>query len=495
MKGKYSEGSGRDLFDGPYPTELLARHDTPLELPKTNKYTGYKNDLQLLEEMDIAGEYSLTNALTQFIGLYAGMRLGALAEGKNSFLGSPEFASQHLKSLAYFFQADLVGIIKLEDNPTGHLGSHTHGIVVAVGFDSRLSSEIEGAKWMIGTQQIRADTKAAEIVALLANFLRCNGITASSHIAGASELNLRHAAVASGIAEIKDNKLQHPLLCRGFGLAAVTTPVLLVPDTPLAPQKKQTNSWFHSLYKSLSFLQRFKEKQQADNKDNFTQQLDRDVYHAKLPSLRQDMLKDVAQKSTLSKSRLPELTIDDPCEIRTLRSMCRQVINMSQPIPAQALAPRTSDPALNQNAIASVAYYLGVDQVGFSHLDSSTLQHDQIFKNVTLLNSILLVVSENRSSWASIKEPKKWGDIAKEAAVLQATTAAQKIAYHLAELGYRSQVCNAMKSHLLLSPLMVSAGLLTYNANHDEWHSDKFGHRFQIAAVMTDMPLSATNIV
>lgn len=113
---------------------------------------------------------------------------------------------------------------------------HSHAIVFAIEYPRDPGENEPGSDWIHGLQPYRAALRAVEVAIALASYLRLLGYEARAHSGTTSDIDLRMAAVAAGVAAVDNQDIRNPFIGNRFGLAVVTTTMEIKADSPLAEQ-------------------------------------------------------------------------------------------------------------------------------------------------------------------------------------------------------------------------------------------------------------------
>ena len=235
--------------------------------------------------------HSIVNAMREYQAMMDAMRSGLVNKGKSEIPDDLLERSQHLKSFAYFQDASVVGIARLDDGsrlkapivnpditrlahdlrtkqtktfaagmdvlmaelreavdaPPIGIESHTHAIVFLYEYPRDPAADEVGCEWIQDAQAERATLLGTETANVISNYLRLLGYDARSHSATCSDADLNRLAVLAGLASVEDGALFNPYIGTRFGLVAVTTTLELLPDQPLATWTEQPKSHTHGL--------------------------------------------------------------------------------------------------------------------------------------------------------------------------------------------------------------------------------------------------------
>ena len=217
----------RAVHLGPLPTERLPRADAPI-------VTG----AQQPGDAVAADATSLLAVLPEYRVLFDSLLDGAVAPGRAALPDDPQALANNLKASAYFLDATLAGVCRLQ--PGDWLGDgqppHSHALVLLVECSRDPAPGEPGAAWTRGTAAARTDLRGAEIAVVLAGYVRALGWSARGHVHGSTLVNLAALAQRAGVARAVNGVLAMPFLRRSFRIAVLTTDLVLATDQPIAPQ-------------------------------------------------------------------------------------------------------------------------------------------------------------------------------------------------------------------------------------------------------------------
>lgn len=218
---------------GPLPAEKLPRENTP-KSPDVLAAPA--------EPSARPGTWCYSQVLEPIETLFQSFRTPESARVQAP-MPSLQAAADNLKGYAFFLDADLVGICS--PSFAAWLGepssSESFAISILVAHRRPIYRGEPGYDWIAGSEEIAANLRAAEIATVLARYIATLGFGATAHTASESALDLDRLALEAGVLEQVDGRLGHPLLSRGFGLAAVSTSLELPLDRPLAARSGPKN--------------------------------------------------------------------------------------------------------------------------------------------------------------------------------------------------------------------------------------------------------------
>jgi ferredoxin len=210
---------------GVLPTELLGRDPNAAVLDSCSP-----------GDVNVPDAESILAAIPEYRELCVRFFDGEVAPRRAPVPDDPLTRARNLKASAYFLDATLAGVCKME--PSDWLAaehpSHTHAFVFLVEFGREPKPGEPGAGWIRGTNAARTDVRCAEVAVVLAGYLRTLGWSARGNIAGETMVRIERLAQRAGVAKDVNGALKAPLIQRGFRLGVVTTDFAMAVDLPLA---------------------------------------------------------------------------------------------------------------------------------------------------------------------------------------------------------------------------------------------------------------------
>lgn len=260
---------------GPYPAEALARLPLGADLPL--------DQLPPSTRLDFAANndrFSIRESMDDYMSLLDAARDGPVNSEVAEIPNCPEERANNLRSFGYFLDATMAGSCKIApelwlSEPFSHpriaewikqcdmaanrptppavemalsrigmaqsaacksIDHHSHAIAFAFEFPRDPELDEAGSDWIHDLQQHRAALRAIEVAAALASYIRTLGFDARAHSATSSDIDLGKTAVLAGIASVDAQNLTNPFIHGRFGLAVVTTTMIIGTDQPLAKQ-------------------------------------------------------------------------------------------------------------------------------------------------------------------------------------------------------------------------------------------------------------------
>jgi reductive dehalogenase len=242
----------------PFPVHTLKRVDRPTtkilddqvqrvderESGFNKAARGDYGEVLKLERMRFVQKHPLSAALMQMQSHLRGIVDGIVAKQKAPVPEDPAVLSRHIKELAYFLRADVVGICKLPPYAvyTHNFGSgepielnHKYAIGILIDQDWRTSSANATYEWISNSMSFMAYSASGFIACIMADYIRRLGYPARAHHARNYQVVVPPILLWAGLGEmcrIGDCVL-HPFLGPRFKAAVVTTDLPLLPDKPI----------------------------------------------------------------------------------------------------------------------------------------------------------------------------------------------------------------------------------------------------------------------
>ncbi len=243
MGTRFFSTKDRPFHLGPYPLERLKR-------ARTAEVSGLPA-FAPLDFRKLDTPHSLVNAMGEYQAMLDVLREGLVNPAPSAAPTDPVERARHMKAFGYFQDASMMGVAALPDGarlgeatrnpdidrladdirtkqtktlasgideimaglkesiarPPSAIDAHTHCLVVLVEHHRPPEENEPGTEWILDAQDHRAALRAAEAAVILSNYLHLLGFEAKAHTASASDVDLRHLAIASGLATVEHGRL------------------------------------------------------------------------------------------------------------------------------------------------------------------------------------------------------------------------------------------------------------------------------------------------
>jgi reductive dehalogenase len=527
---------------GPYPCERLSRQPQALldNVPAFRPLS-FDNPEQ---------PHSIVNAMREHQAMLDAIRDGLINKVRSECPSDPVERANHLKSFAYFADAAVAGCCELPaealldapalnpdierlasdlktrqtktlasgidmimadlkdsmEAPPTTIDAHTHALVLMYENPRELFDDEPGVDWIKNAYAHRAGLLAAETAVVLANYLRVLGFDARAHTVSSTDVDLNKLAVASGLACVRDGKLEHPYIGHRFGLAVVTTNFTVAADQPLTTE--QPNSAFGISWKLGTSSSRnamnavpFAKRRFVDGAHPFetlkrveepTTYID-EANVARVPK-RTDMfaraqfgdmgkpLQDGAKGGHYARKAAPSMA-----QRRALGAFVLLQDGEANGVKAEL------DPTRAAELVKATSYFLGVDAVGISRCPDWTWYshdatgapldppHDQAISMI-IDQGYETMEGASGDDWISVAQSMR--------AYLRFSLLGGVIAKQIRNLGYKAKAHSVLDGEVLQPPLLLLSGLGEVSRIGEVILNPFLGPRLKSGVVTTDMPLA-----
>ncbi len=250
-------GYHKRVFE-PFPVHLLKRVERPTTIINDNEVKrfdarecgflkarsgGYGPKLEN-EFKRFVPKHPVSGALLNMLSHLADQTDGQFASSKAPIPEDPAGLSRHIKELAYFIRADLVGICELppyavytHSYPTGETVelNHKYAVALLVDQDWRTSNTTSGHDWISNAMSFMSYSASAFISCIIADYIRKLGYPARAHHARNYQVVVPPILLWAGLGEMSriGDCIVNPFLGPRFKAAVVTTDLPLLPDKPI----------------------------------------------------------------------------------------------------------------------------------------------------------------------------------------------------------------------------------------------------------------------
>jgi len=539
----------RPAHAGPYPLERLAR------APGRSPGAASRQPRGLAVE-DPDNPLSLRNAMREYVNVMDRMRHGPVAPEVAPIPEDPLERSQHLKGACYFLDASQAGTCALpaeallatpivnqtlaeaEEREYG-AGSadnvmaqqsvqegreawaraqaaadapldHDWALVIVAEHLRDPDPAEPSERWLVGTQAQRAAVRAAEVGAVMANYLRFLGFEARLHTATAGEVDLEHVAAAAGLVEPDPGGGQalNPYLGTGYGLAVVTTTMALADDGPLARGAaggaRDFKWWLGAGGTRPGFEGRpFSGRpfQLGPYPMETVERVSQPTTLIDAPNVprvpkRHDMFVRAAIGDLGNKARHQlegfRFITKNPFGHAMVPVLGAQVpLQYGEPAAAPAL-PASDDPAANAAAVKAALYYLGADMVGICEIpDYAWYSHDADGSEIQPYHkyAISILIDQGYETMEGASGDDWISGAQSMRAYLRAQLVGGIVGQQIRNLGYPARSHSVMDQDVLHIPLILLSGLGELSRIGELVLNPFVGPRFKSGIITTDMPL------
>lgn len=534
----------RPVHLGPYPLERLKRiNSAPVPIGVEPKGL----------ELNAPEPHSLINGMHDYFNIMDRLRIGEKALKQAPIPNDSTERSNHLKAACYYLDASMAGVCRIPDhaildspivnkslaesmeqqyaagsadNPMAEISvregkaawesaqaamseplDHPFALAILVAWTREPRTTEPGGMWIAGTQKERASLRAAEVGAVMANYLRFLGFDARLHTATASDLNADTILLATGLAENIDGTITVPYLREGYGVAIVSTTMELAADSALAPgavKQGENFKWWIGLggtrpgykgplYNNREFHQGLYPMEQVRRVPATTNYIDSENV-PRVPK-RHDMfirasigdLGDKAKKE-LHDFRMITKSPFGHAMIPVLGGM----VPLQYGATADEQADGYDDPKKNAELIKAAMYYMGADMVGICEIpDYAWYSHDTDGSEIKPYHkyAVCILIDQGYETMEGASGDDWISGAQSMRAYMRAQLIGGVIGSHLRNLGFSSRGHSVMDQDVLHIPLNLLSGLGEMPRIGEMVLNPFVGPRFKSGILTTDLPL------
>ena len=182
---------------------------------------------------------AMDDVMTRLVPMQDGEIAGEQAVRTDNPIGLTE----HIKSLCYFLNADIVGICEIpgyawySHDPNGEAITTRHKFAIVMLFDQgyETTEGSTGDDWISGAQSYAAHLKGQVTASVTANYIRRLGYAARCHSSKEGEVQQLPLMLLAGLGELCriGELVLNPFLGPRAKVSVVTTDLTLIPDKPI----------------------------------------------------------------------------------------------------------------------------------------------------------------------------------------------------------------------------------------------------------------------
>jgi ferredoxin len=478
---------------GVLPTELLARDPGAAAVESK-------------QPRDVVSPHqdSIAPALQDHLEFLAQYLDGEVAAAQAPVPDDPLSRARNLKASAYFLDATLAGVCRIEqcDWGEGQRLPHTQAFVFLVEFGREPKPGEPGADWIRGTNALRTDVRCAEVAVVLAGYLRVLGWQARGHVAGASLVSIERLAQRAGVAKDVHGVLKAPLLEKGFRLGVVTTTYEMAPDLPLASLEWPSTEAYMGKPGTRPGWTQAEEAKRPLHMGRYPMERIRRVDEPTTLILRDEIRRMPKRADLFTRALAGDLGDKAAAERRRFAvkhplafAMTPIIRNL---VPLQGSRENrhlSGSEAENAKAVKALAYYLGADLAGicraepwmyYSHDDEKGVPIDAYHPNAVVMlidQGFETMEGASGDDWISGAQSMR--------AYMRGALLAGIMASHLRRLSWSSRVHSNAYSEVLHLPAVLMAGLGELSRIGELILNPFIGPRSKSIVFTTEMPLEA----
>lgn len=506
---------------------------------------------------DSANPHSLANGMREYINVMDRMRVGPIAPQQAPVPQDPQERANHLKAACYYLDASMAGTCRIPasavlaepivnaalgeamereygagsaDNPMAEISVREgkaaweraqaemneplqdgYALVILNEHTRDVDPAEPGATWLLDTQAQRAALRAAEVGAVMANYLRMLGFDARLHTVTATELDIEQMLLAAGLGVSVETegtaRVEVPYLGAGYGAVVVSTSMELASDLPLAPgamSSCRNVKWWSGyggtrpgfqgpLYKGRPFhlglypmetVKRVAEPTtliDAPNVPRIPKRHDMFI-RASIGDLGPKAQKELTDFRMITKSPFGHAMIP----------VLGGMVPLQYGQEAEQQAQGYADARKNSEMIKAAMYYLGADMVGICEIpEYAWYSHDLDGSEIKPYHkyAICILVDQGYETMEGASGDDWISGAQSMRAYMRAQLIGGTVGSHLRGLGFSARGHSVMDQDVLHIPLNLLAGLGELPRIGEMVLNPFVGPRFKSGILTTDMPL------
>ncbi|WP_394196965.1 reductive dehalogenase [Litoreibacter albidus] len=406
------------------------------------------------------------------------------------------------KTLAAGIDVIMAGLRESMRAPPQACDHHTHALVFLYDMPRDPETGEDGTDWFKDAQDQRACLRGMESAVTLASYIRTLGYDARAHSMAATDVHLGKLAVAAGLNRADGS---NPFLGARYGLAVVTTTLVMAPDAPLASAAKPGREWrlgLGSQAKTARTHDPFAKRRFADGPHPFEtlKRVDSPTTYIDAPNVAR-----VPKRANLFVRGLfgdMGKTVQDATKNGNFVRKSASAFAFRTSLGALVLlqdgdaAPvhdSTQDADRNAANIKALLYWLGVDAAGLSACpDWTYYSHDAAGQPITPYhtNAISMVIDQGHETMEGASGDDWIACAQSMRAYLRFSLLGGVLAQHLRNLGYTARVHSSMDDEVLHPPLLLLSGLGEVSRIGEVILNPFLGPRLKSGVVTTNMPMT-----
>ncbi|NIB42274.1 NAD-binding oxidoreductase [Pseudomaricurvus alkylphenolicus] len=534
---------------GPYPLERLSRTSVKPEYRR-------QQPPGALEFVNRANPQSLSNAMLEYVNLMDRLRDGEVAVNKAPIPDDPVERANHLKAAAYFLDASQAATCALpreailakpirnaslddevEKNysvgasqnamststveegasawqrteSTESIEHHSHALALLIEYPREPDITEPGGEWLVGTQAQRAAVRAAEVAAVLSQYLRFLGFEARAHTATASDVDHDQILLACGLAEVDQHRLANPFLGDRYGVAVITTSLQLDDDQPLAARnlveqwRAKGPSWWLGQGGTAAAWQGPAYNRRAYHQGRYPMEK---VKRQSRPStfIDDEKVPRVPKRGDMFvRAALGDLGKKAEKELQQFRMITKSpfghammpvlggMVPMQYGKEAEQVVPGTDDPVKNAASVKAALHYLGADMAGICEIpDYAWYSHDHDGSEIEPYHkyAVSILVDQGYETMEGASGDDWISGAQSMRAYMRAALVGGIVCSHIRSLGYSARTHSVIDQDVLHVPLILLAGMGELSRIGEVVLNPFVGPRFKSGILTTNMPLA-----
>ncbi len=423
----------------------------------------------------------------------------------------PQVRADNLKASAYFIDATMTGICRIEasDWLSDEHPEHSHAFVILVEFGREPNAGEPGFEWTRGSQAARGDVRAAELSSVIAGYVRQLGYSARAHVPENTQIGIENLVVRAGLALPRRGTLEAPFIGKRFRAGVVTTDYEMAVDMPLKALRSWASHgpvWWFGAGGVESAIDRWQQRRRAAHLGPYPMEAIRRADEPTTLIIRDEIVRTPMRAEGFARGRFGDFG-EKVAAAAKMGNANRHPMSKGmgpiqgsmvprqgngEPMTPTGIGGDLSDPQRNADAIKALGYFMGADFVGICAAEPWMFySHDRNGKEITPYhkNVVVMLIDQGYETMEGASGDDWISGSQSMRGYMRGAELAGVMAAHVRRMGYSSRVHSSADSQILHNPAILMSGLGEISRIGDTLLNPFIGPRSKSVLFSTDLPM------